>query len=181
MKNVSHVEKLLNDLKLTYQIDSGAVPYHPQEVFITRYVKEVVIDIINDPAFSERNIEFESDGQELIVSLDPDLFRRAIQNIIINALIHNPPDTKIKISVGESAENVVFISIRDNGSGMDEAEQAKLFNRYYRGTNTREKPEGSGLGLAIAKQIVVLHGGNISVKSSPDIGTEFTITLDYQT
>ena len=64
---------------------------------------------------------------------------------------------------------------------MDEAEQAKLFNRYYRGTNTKEKPEGSGLGLAIAKQIVLLHGGNISVKSSPDIGTEFIITLDSQT
>ena len=181
LKNVSHVEKLLNDLKLTYQIDSGAVPYNPQEVFITRYVKEVVIDIINDPAFSKRNIEFESDEQELIVSLDPDLLRRAIQNIIINALIHNPPDTKIKISIGNSAASVVFISIRDNGSGMDEAEQAKLFNRYYRGTNTREKPEGSGLGLAIAKQIVVLHGGNISVKSSPDIGTEFIISLDSET
>lgn len=181
LKNVSHVEKLLNDLKLTYQIDSGAVPYNPQEVLITRYVKEVVIDIINDPAFSKRNIEFESDEQELIVSLDPDLLRRAIQNIIINALIHNPPDTKIKISIGNSAASVVFISIRDNGSGMDEAEQAKLFNRYYRGTNTREKPEGSGLGLAIAKQIVVLHGGNISVKSSPDIGTEFIISLDSET
>ena len=181
LKNVSHVEKLLNDLKLTYQIDSGAVPYNPQEVLITRYVKEVVIDLINDPAFSKRNIEFESDGQELIVSLDPDLLRRAIQNIIINALIHNPPDTKIKISIGNSAAGVVFISIRDNGSGMDEAEQAQLFNRYYRGTNTREKPEGSGLGLAIAKQIAVLHGGNISVKSSPDIGTEFIITLDSQT
>ena len=181
LKNVSHVEKLLNDLKLTYQIDSGVVPYHPQEVLITRYVKEVVIDIINDPAFSKRIIEFESDGQELIVFLDPDLLRRAIQNIIINALIHNPPDTKIKISIGKSAASVVFISICDNGSGMDEADQAKLFNRYYRGTNTREKPEGSGLGLAIAKQIVVLHGGNISVKSSPDIGTEFIITLDSQT
>ena len=144
LKNVSHVEKLLNDLKLTYQIDSGVVPYNPQEILITRYVKEVVIDIINDPAFSKRIIEFESDGQELIVFLDPDLLRRAIQNIIINALIHNPPDTKIKISIGKSAARVVFISICDNGSGMDEAEQAKLFNRYYRGTNTREKPEGTG-------------------------------------
>lgn len=181
LKNVFHVEKLLNDLKLTYQIDSGAVPYHPQEVLITRYVKEVIIDIINDPVFSNRNIEFESDRQELMVSIDPDLFRRAIQNIIINALIHNPPDTEIKIVIGKSAANVIFISIRDNGSGMNEAEQAKLFNRYYRGTNTGEKPEGSGLGLAIAKQIVVLCGGNISVKSSMDIGTEFIIMLKSQT
>lgn len=178
LKNVSHVEKLLNDLKLTYQIDSGEVPCHPREVLISRYLREIIIDIINDPVFSSRNIEFEGDRQELIVCLDPYLFRRAVQNIIINALIHNLPDTKIKISIGKSAADIVFISICDNGDGMDEAEQAKLFNRYYRGTNTREKPEGSGLGLAIAKQIVELHGGKLSVKSSPGIGTEFIITLD---
>ena len=58
---------------------------------------------------------------------------------------------------------------------MSEAEQAELFNRYYRGTNTKEKPEGSGLGLAIAKQIVVLHGGDITVRSKPGEGTEFVV------
>lgn len=178
LKNAFHVEKLLNDLKLTYQLDSGTVPYHPQEVFITRYLKEAVIDTINDPMFSGRQIEFESDRQDLAVCIDPDLFRRAIQNVVMNALIHNPPDTKLKISVGKSAASDVFISVCDNGVGMSEAERAKLFNRYYRGTNTKEKPEGSGLGLAIAKQVVALHGGEIRVKSSPGIGTEFIITLD---
>ena len=52
-----------------------------------------------------------------------------------------------------------------------------MFTRYYRGTNTKEKPEGSGLGLAIAKQIVSLHGGEIAVKSRVGEGTEFTIRL----
>ena len=53
--------------------------------------------------------------------------------------------------------------------------RSKLFERYYRGTNTKEKPEGSGLGLAIAEQIVTLHGGEITVKSQLGIGTEFII------
>ncbi len=60
---------------------------------------------------------------------------------------------------------------------MDEEEQAELFERYYRGTNTKEKPEGSGLGLAIAKQIVILHGGDITVKSKRNEGTEFRVSI----
>ena len=71
----------------------------------------------------------------------------------------------------------IYISVRDNGIGISETEQAELFNRYYRGTNTKEKTEGSGLGLAIAKQIIVLHGGEIAVKSKIGEGTEFSIRL----
>lgn len=192
LKNVAHVEKLVNDLKLAYQLASGALPYHPKKVRLTRYLKELAIDIINDPAFSGRNIGLESGGEELAAYLDPDLFRRAVQNIIINALIHNPPDTDVKISVhkttgknknpylGEHAPKDILLSIRDNGAGMDEAQQAGLFDRYYRGTNTKEKPEGSGLGLAIAKQVIVLHGGEVSVRSTPGVGTEFLIALPSQ-
>lgn len=96
---------------------------------------------------------------------------------LINALVHNPPDTKVTVSVREDTGNSVCISVRDDGKGISEEEQAKLFTRYYRGTNTKEKPEGSGLGLAIAKQIVSLHGGEIAVKSRVGEGTEFTIRL----
>ena len=96
---------------------------------------------------------------------------------LINALVHNPPDTKVTVSVWEDTGNSVCISVRDDGKGISEEEQAKLFTRYYRGTNTKEKPEGSGLGLAIAKQIVSLHGGEIAVKSRVGEGTEFTIRL----
>ena len=60
---------------------------------------------------------------------------------------------------------------------MEEAELSGLWNRYYRGTNTKERPEGSGLGLAIARQIITLHGGEITVKSSVGAGTEFIILL----
>lgn len=177
LKNINHIEKLINDLKLTYQLDSGAIPYHPHEVRLERYLKELVIDIINDPAFAERDIEFESNVPELMVHLDPDLFRRAIQNIVINALVHNSHDVKVKISVCTEKNNTVTILIYDNGMGMSETEQAELFSRYYRGTSTKERPEGSGLGLAIAKQIITLHSGDITVKSRPGEGTEFAVLL----
>lgn len=179
LKNVDYAEKLMNDLKLTYQLESGAFPFHPQQVRLVRYLKELVIDIANDPVFSDRDIEFESKGNlsELTAAIDPDLFRRAVGNLVINALVHNPSDTKVIVSVSEDKRKGICISVRDNGIGIKEAEQAELFTRYYRGTNTKEKTEGSGLGLAIAKQIVVLHGGDIAVKSKLGEGTEFSILL----
>lgn len=177
LKNVDHVEKLINDLKLTYQLESGALPFHPEQVRLVRYLKELVIDIVNDPAFSNRNIEFEYDLPEITATIDPDLFHRAVCNLVVNALVHNPPDTTVTVSVSEGKGRDIFISVRDNGVGISEEEQAKLFTRYYRGTNTKEKPEGSGLGLAIAKQIITLHGGDIAVKSKLGDGTEFSIQI----
>ena len=93
-----------------------------------------------------------------------------------DALGHNPR-LHVTISIIKVQESGIHISIRDNGVGMSEEEQSNLFHRYYRGTNTKEKPEGSGLGLAIAKQIVTLHGGDIVVKSKLEEGTEFLILL----
>lgn len=177
LKNVDHVEKLINDLKLTYQLESGALPFHPKQVRLVRYLKELVIDIANDPAFSNRSIEFECDLPEVTATIDPDLFHRAVCNLVINALVHNPPDTTVTVSVAADKEKGICLSVRDNGTGISEAEQAKLFTRYYRGTNTKEKSEGSGLGLAIAKQIVVLHNGEITVKSEQGKGAVFSIVL----
>lgn len=177
LKNANHTEQMINDLKLTYQLDSGAVPYHPQTVRLVRFLKELVIDIINVPAFMERGIEFENDIQECEVCLDINLFRRAVNNLIINALTHNPPETKVTIRIAADEKQRILICISDNGIGMSDEEQSELFNRYYRGTNTKEMPEGSGLGLAIAKQIITLHNGYITVKSKRGEGTQFTVVL----
>lgn len=177
LKNISHTENLINDLKLTYQLDSGSIPYNPKKVRITRCVKEWIIDIINDPAFSDHDIAFESNITELNADIDPDLFRRAVTNLVINALVHNPVDTKVSVTLDTDKNGSILLSIRDNGKGLSESEQSRLFERYYRGTNTKEKPEGSGLGLAIANQIVTLHGGRITVKSKIGVGTEFTIYI----
>ncbi len=177
LKNVDHTEHLINDLKLTYQLDCGAVPYDPKSVLLTRCVREWVIDIVNDPSYANREITFESNAPTLTVSIDAGLLRRAVGNLIVNALVHNPADTKVDVILETDSDRYVYLYIRDNGSGISEAEQAELFNRYYRGTNTKEKPEGSGLGLAIAKQIVVLHGGDITVRSKPGEGTEFVVRL----
>lgn len=177
LKNAEYTEELINDLKMTYQFEAGVIPLSLQEIPIVRYIREFVIEIINDPAFSNREIEFESTIEDMSVSLDVNLFRRALGNIIINALTHNPPETRVAIRVDLDGRDEVLIIVKDNGRGLSEAEFLELFERYYRGKSTKEKPEGSGLGLAIAKQIITLHGGTIEVKSKKNEGTAFTISL----
>lgn len=177
LRNAGHMETLLDDLKLTYQLEAGALPCTLKQIPIVRYLKELVINIANAPAFSKRSIEFQSGIPELTIAADPGLLRRAVENLIINALVHNPPDTKVGITVGKAPDNRLSISISDNGNGMNETELSGLWNRYYRGTNTKKRPEGSGLGLAIAKQIILLHGGEITVSSRPGEGSEFIILL----
>ena len=179
VKNADYAETLINDLKLTYQLESGSFPFHPEPVRLVRYLKELVIDIANDPAFSERTISFESEAglAELTAAIDTGLFRRAVGNLVINALVHNPPETEVITAVAYDQEGSIRIDVCDNGTGISKEEQAGLFNRYYRGTNTKEKTEGSGLGLAIAKQIITLHGGSIDVFSKPGEGTVFSIRL----
>lgn len=177
LKNAQHTERLIDDLKLTWQMESGVMPYHPREISVIHCLREIIIDIVNDPAFRGRTIELESYAEEFLLPADPELLRRALENLIINALTHNPPQTKVTVLAESDKRGAAFIRVRDNGVGMEGEELSRLFERYYRGTSTRKKTEGSGLGLAIAKQIVVLHGGDISVKSQPGEGTEFTVFL----
>ena len=177
LKNADYAEKLINDLKLTYQFETGVIPLNMKEIHLVSYVRELVIDIINDPVFSSRDIEFEGVDEDIVVNIDEALFRRALGNLIINALTHNTIDTKVCIGIERDSKDIVSIFVRDNGKGMSDEEQAEIFERYYRGTSTKEKPEGSGLGLAIAKQIVSHHEGEITVKSRVGEGTEFRVSI----
>lgn len=173
LKNTDYAEQLINDLKLTYQLESEMLPLNKKKQNVSRFVKELVIDILNNPEYESRNIEFYSVNESIELSFDELLLKRAFNNLITNALVHNSKNTEISVSI--SKKEKVEICIQDNGCGMSKEEVSNLFLRYYRGTNMEEKPEGSGLGMAIAKQIIELHGGVISVESKIGAGTSFLI------
>jgi len=175
LKNTLYAEQLVNDLKLTYQLQSNMLPLKKKLLNITRFVKEVVIDILNTPDFEGRDVSFIANSEEATCLFDALLLRRAIINIIVNALTHNAPGTEVRITL--DADNGVKLFVADNGNGMIEQELDNLFTRYYRGTSTEIKAEGSGLGMAIAKQIVEAHGGVINAKSIQGIGTTVAIML----
>lgn len=175
LKSADRVERLIGDMKLIYQMDSGIVPVSLEKADVARLVREVVIDLLNDPEYQGREIDCACETGEIYAPMDASLFRRAVGNLVTNALAHNPKETRVWVSV--AMEDGVVVCVRDDGRGLTPEEQKSLFERYARGTGFGAKPEGSGLGMAIVRQIVGLHGGRIDVRSAPGAGTSVTLTL----
>lgn len=178
LKNTAYAEELINDLKLTYQLKNRMFPLDKCEQDIVCFMKEMIIDLFNNPEYELRNISFYSSRENIQLSFDGTLLKRALNNLLTNALVHNSRDAEISVSI--KVENGIKISIQDNGRGMKKEELDHLFTRYYRGENTTVKPEGSGLGMAIAKQIIELSGGSIRAESVLGIGTCITIEFPQQ-
>ncbi len=102
--------------------------------------------------------------------------REVLVHLIENASQYSPADQPITISA-ESAENSVVTSVADRGDGIDDLEQALIFEKFYRGKDQRYSVAGTGMGLPIAKAIVEAHGGSISLTSQRGAGSVFSFTL----
>lgn len=172
-KNVEYAENLINDLKLTYQLKSNMLPLDKKRQNIVRIIKESIIDVLNRPEYENRSIQFYSNHDSIFCNVDALYLKRAFDNLLLNSLIHNSTNTSLAVSI-QLCDNVQ-ICISDNGRGMDAEHLDRIFNRYYRGTNTETKTEGTGLGMAIVKEIIESQKGTIEVKSEVDKGTEFLI------
>jgi signal transduction histidine kinase len=116
------------------------------------------------------------EGGRFTFYLDRSLIRQAVINLLLNAVQAMPEGGRIEVSLSEAPGREgrpdVKISVRDNGSGMDEETKVRLFEPFY-----STKDRGTGLGMSITLGIINAHGGGISVDSFPGRGTEFIITL----
>lgn len=110
------------------------------------------------------------------VLADPELIGKVLCNLLENAMKYSPATSPIFMSAHRNGDQVA-ISVADRGFGIDSAEQALIFDRFYRGRNPNTYVMGTGMGLAISKAIVEAHGGTISVTSQLGAGSVFTFTL----
>ena len=106
-----------------------------------------------------------------MIAADPDLLHRALSNLVLNAIDALPQGGEIIVST-KTLRDEVRVSVSDTGSGLTQEECARLFTPYY-----TTKQHGTGLGLAIVQSVVSDHGGKISVESTKQSGTTFTIEL----
>jgi signal transduction histidine kinase len=108
---------------------------------------------------------------------DRELMEYAFYNLITNAIKYSPSDTEVTI-FGQRDGDDLSISVQDQGIGMNEKEMRNIFRKFYRTKKAEASGEsGMGIGLSIVEQIVVQHGGKISVASRPGKGSCFTLTL----
>ncbi|MCM1992203.1 HAMP domain-containing sensor histidine kinase [Oceanirhabdus seepicola] len=174
-KKSNYIKELVDDLNFTTRIKNNISMLKKKEINLVKLVREAVIDILNDPIYSNRDINFVCEENTILKEIDDILIKRVINNLMYNALIHN--DNNVKIEVQIIRDENVHIFVKDNGRGINPDEIKYIFERYYRGTNTGERHKGSGLGMAIAKDIVKAHGGNIKISSKLGEGTEIEVIL----
>ena len=171
-----YIKEVMEDLNLTTRLKNKALTLNLKTVNIISLVKDTVIDMLNDPKYPNHYIEFHADQDKIPIKLDEILFRRAISNLLYNAIVHNEEEVKISVKIKKKVERVHII-IKDNGKGIKKEELEKIFERYYRGTNTGVAHKGSGLGMAIAKDIIQAHNGDFSISSEIEHGTTIEIKL----
>ncbi|KMM56211.1 histidine kinase [Bacillus glycinifermentans] len=169
-----YMSQLIEDLNLTYRLKNGALPIKRETVRLVPFLKKVVEEFKRYPFSEGYQVSFESQLEDTKFSIDKGWFRRILENLLANAFKHNEKGTEIKVILEETKQHIV-LKIADNGRGMDSETVSKLFNRYYRGTHTKDSTEGSGLGLAISLELVHLHDGCIKVDSRTGHGTEITM------
>jgi two-component system sensor histidine kinase SenX3 len=108
------------------------------------------------------------DGEQLIM---------AIHNLLENAINYSPENTKVSVS-STISDGIVEIIVADQGIGIPEGEQDRIFERFYRVDPARSRETGgTGLGLSIVKHVASKHGGEVKVWSSPNVGSSFALRL----
>jgi two-component system heavy metal sensor histidine kinase CusS len=133
-----------------------------------------------DAAAREREVDLTRFGDGELYA-DPMLFRRAINNLVANALQHAPTAGRIRVLVVTELHHEVQVAVQDNGSGIGPEHLPRIFDRFYRVDAARSSSSAStGLGLAIVKSIMELHGGSAHAESGLGAGTKVTLTFPGQ-
>ncbi len=169
--------ELINDLLDWSRLQTGKIKIQSQRINLKSAVSSA-ISILTGNAI-RKDVEIKTDiPDKLFVLADERLFHESVKNLIANSIKFTPRGKKIYVSGNKFKEGVIELVIRDEGIGIPEKEQHKIFRLDEKFTlDGTEGEKGSGLGLALVKEIIDKHNGKIWFYSKENEGTEFHITL----
>lgn len=169
--------RIIDDLLQVARVDSESFRLEKQKVDIGDLLKDVVDDQVEHLKESRQKIDFKKPARKVTINADPDRLRQAFENIVDNAINYSFAGKKTVIGFTEDDESVK-VAFVDQGVGINRNDFNKLFVKFSRIPNPLSVAVGgSGLGLYWANKVIKMHGGSIKVKSAPDKGSTFTVTL----
>lgn len=157
--------KLVNDLLDLSRIESGKIKYEFAKGNLAALIKKVADDFL--PSARAKNVSIMLDGLESPqeFSFDPDKIREVTINLLDNAVKYSPDNGKVAVRI-EDAEDVLRVSVRDQGIGIKKEDLGKIFTKFARTEEAqRADPNGMGIGLYFVKRVVEDHGGKVWVES----------------
>jgi two-component system OmpR family sensor kinase len=172
-KESIRMSSLVEDLLLLARLDQSR-ELSEDPVDLNTLITEVAASA--RAAGPDHPIEVKLGESEIFVLGDSLRIHQVIANLLANARTHTPAGTKIVIAA-EQGINETIISVSDNGPGLSQEDQERIFERFYRAdpARVRNSIEGSGLGLSIVDAVMTAHGGYVSVKSKLGEGSTFTL------
>jgi DNA-binding response OmpR family regulator/nitrogen-specific signal transduction histidine kinase len=183
-RNARRLLTLVNQLLDLSKLEAGKMQLETKPVEITSLLK--VLTASFDSLAQSRNIQFSKQWPPMpaVCLLDEDKFEKILTNLLSNAFKFTPDGGIIGIAAAldysRQTRNQQTLTLRiwDNGLGIDTSQQARIFDRFSQGEHAPSyTTPGTGIGLALTKELVALHGGQISLQSKPGQGAQFTVSL----
>lgn len=175
----NRLNRLVNDLLDLAKMESGELTLTMKPFDINELIRLCVIKL--ETIITSKNLEIEASFEfdSMTVMADRDSIERVIINLLHNAVKFSNENSKIIVETAKNKEKV-FVSVKDNGIGIDENDKKRIWDRFYKSDKSRGKDKtGTGLGLAIVKNIITEHKQDIWIESEIGVGTKFTFSLDY--
>ena len=177
-REVGALQQLISDWLDVARIDGGTFIIQKRIVqlkpIILRAQKRV-------RALGPVQIRITIDPDAECVNVDPDRFLQLLTNLLSNSVRYRAQERECIIEVhAETKHSELLLSVSDNGIGIPEGEEKRIFDRFYQvNMGMRRRSGGTGLGLVISLAIVRAHGGTIEVASMPHVGSTFTVRIPY--
>lgn len=176
---IQGMRKMIADLLDLTRIESGQKQREMVEVNIQDVAQMAIETVQTESAERGINITLHAEG-DVRLTADRGEMEIILNNLITNAVKYNRDGGRVEVVLSSNEQEVV-IQVSDTGIGMSREESAKLFSEFVRIKNDKTRMiMGSGLGLSIVKKLALLYGGDVSVKSEPDVGSTFTVILRKQ-
>jgi PAS domain S-box-containing protein len=165
---------LIDDLLDVTRFERGLFPIRRQETNVTSLVHEVVEMQRSEADKKSIRLQAWTPGEAVIASVDVNRLAQVVLNLVGNAISYTPHGGMVMVELRSNGKAVI-ITVHDTGVGIPHQHLHRVFEPFFRVNN--ETTVGTGLGLSITKAIIELHGGIITVDSSPGLGSTFTVTL----
>ena len=176
-EEVKRLSRMVNSLLDVAKIQSGEITYQMVPFDVTEPLRRVALTMEERIREKKITLALQLPEEQLFVQGDQDAIYRVIYNLVDNAVKFTPEEGDIVVSVMQQA-NKAYISVKNTGEGIPEAEAGKIFERFYKTDKSRgSNRKGVGLGLYMVKSIVEAHGEDMYVTSQEGVFAEFTFSL----
>jgi len=173
-KKSNYIAALIDELFEIAKLEDEGFEFTYHRTDVTEWLRQAVSEIY--PEFENKNITLDINICEtpIILNFDAKQMKRAVFNLLYNALKYNPSETIVHIYFHKEVDKII-LRIEDNGIGIPEEIRSRIFDPFVRKEEVGATDRGSGLGLAITKKIIERHNGRISLTSNSEDITIFTI------